>query len=365
MDGNDSSSSLTPSRQRVLDAIAFRAPDRLPRWDNFDIFGDFSSRWRRWKGLGPDVDPAEYYGIDCGMCMCDEGPFFSQTRPLRHEGGYDIVFDSWGRTLRQKPGAAWFMETVETLLEDPAALDRLEFEDTAADARYGAYLGRIAAERQAGRLAFTKVGGVYVRSQFMRREDRLLIDMALDPGFCDALFGRMGDHLTRIALEELRRSDSWETGIWFYDDCANVLAPMFSPAMWERYLQPVYARMIATLRAAGCRHFYLHSDGNIMPLIPLMLDVGLEGFNPLEPRSNDLAALRAQYGQRIVFFGGVCNTRILPRGDRREIEAHVRALIELGREGGLIIGQASLGEDISPAAYDTYMTVLREHAQFR
>lgn len=44
-------------------------------------------------------------------------------------------------------------------------------------------------------------------------------------------------------------------------------------------------------------------------------------------------------GKKVVFFGGVCNTEILPRGDRKEIEAHVRPLIELGREGGLVISE--------------------------
>jgi len=46
------------------------------------------------------------------------------------------------------------------------------------------------------------------------------------------------------------------------------------------------------------------------------------------------------------FFGGVCNTQILPRGDKREIEKMVVPLIELGKDGGLIIGSATIGDDI-------------------
>ena len=352
------------SVERVQAAIEFKRPDRLPRWDNFETFGDFSDRWRAWKGFGKEVAPKEYYGIDCSMNAFDEGPFYSRSRDLRQEGEWEVFFDSWGRTIRHKPGETYFLETIETVLEAKTDLDKLVFDASDEEARYESYVTNVETERAAGRMAFSKVGGIYCRSQFMRREDRLLMDMVLDEPFCHALFGRVTDHLTRVALEALRRTDSWETGIWFYDDSANVHAPMFSPAMWEKYLLPLYKKMIGDLRAAGCKHFYLHSDGNITPFIPLMLEAGIEGFNPLEPRSNNLLELRERYGDRIVFFGGACNTRVLPGGDRSEIEKMVWELAELGRDGGLVAGSASIGEDVSPRSYEYYIQMLEKYGDY-
>ena len=118
---------------------------------------------------------------------------------------------------------------------------------------------------------------------------------------------------------------------------------MFSPAMWDEYLLPLYSRMIDTLKSNGCSRVFFHSDGNIEPFIDGLVAAGFSGFNPLEPRCGlDLSKLREKYGKNVVFFGGVCNTVILPRGNKQEIEAHVRPLIELGRDGGLIVGQASI-----------------------
>ncbi len=135
--------------------------------------------------------------------------------------------------------------------------------------------------------------------------------------------------------------------------------------MWEKYLLDNYKRMIATLREQGCKHFFFHSDGNIGPLIDLLLEAGFEGLNPLEPRCGlDLVKLRERYDKRVVFFGGICNTQILPRGNKKEIEAHVRPLIELGAEGGLIIGSASIGNDISPQTYDYYISLLDKYGTF-
>jgi uroporphyrinogen decarboxylase len=196
----------------------------------------------------------------------------------------------------------------------------------------------------------------------MRREEQLLLDMLEDRDFCHALFQRVSEHLTQVALEELRRSNSWDVGIWFYDDSASLRAPMFSPSLWERYLLPLYSKMISELRIAGCRHFYLHSDGNIAPFLPLMLEAGFEGFNPLEPRCMDIFELRKRFGNRMVLFGGMCNTRVLPSGNRADIERMVKGLVELGRDGGLVIGSASIGDDISPESYDYYIQTVEQYS---
>lgn len=60
-----------------------------------------------------------------------------------------------------------------------------------------------------------------------------------------------------------------------------------------------------------------------------------------------LQNLRKAY-PKSVFFGGICNTEILPRGDQREIEAHMRPLLEMAREGGVVVGTHSLSGDVAP-----------------
>ena len=96
------------SRERVLAAINFEAPDRLPRWDNFEIFGDWPRQWRKWKGFDPKVDPADYYQTDVKMCIGDDGPLLSQRAFLRKDGEFEVHRNSWGQVYRHKPGDALF-----------------------------------------------------------------------------------------------------------------------------------------------------------------------------------------------------------------------------------------------------------------
>ena len=344
--------------ERVVAAMEFRKPDRTPVWDGYH-FAKFQDNWRKSKGLGEDIDPTNYYGMDVAICIGNEGVFPSRQGHIRDEGDYGIWRDGWGRTIRIGKKDSYFDQTLDSLLDDPANLDRLTFEPASLESRYEGVAERAAAERAAGRCVFAKIGGLYNRSHLIRGEERLLVDMALDPCFCDEFFDRVARHFTDMALETLKRTNAWEAGLFVYDDMAGMKGPMFSPAMFERYFLPRYRDMIAEIRRAGCKRFFLHSDGDIRPVMDMLLDAGFSGFNPLEPRAGiDLVKLREKYGKRMVFFGGVCNSVILPRGDREEIRRHIEPLVELARDGGLVVGTASIYHDVSPEAFEYYMSLV-------
>ncbi|MDO8588583.1 MAG: uroporphyrinogen decarboxylase family protein [Armatimonadota bacterium] len=344
--------------ERVLTAVDFGKSDRTPVWDAYHFPG-FVENWRRWKGVGAETTPRDHYGMDVAICMGDESFFPSRQGHVRNEGDYGIWRDGWGRTIRVGKKDSYFDQTLDSLLDDTSNLDRLTFEPASLETRYDGLAERVAAEREAGRCVFAKIGGIYVRGHFARGEERLLVDMALDPPFCDELFDRVARHFTDMAIETLRRTDAWETGLFVYDDMAGLNGPMFSPAMFERYFLPRYKKMIEEIRLAGCKRFFLHSDGDIRPVMDMLLDAGFQGFHPLEPRAGiDPVKLREKYGRRAVFFGGVCNTLVLPGGDRAEIRRRIGPLVELARDGGYVVGTASIFDDISPEAYDFYMSLV-------
>lgn len=358
------------SKERVLNAINFKTPDRLPICGS-GFVGDFIENWQSFVNADGSVHP-NYYTDTC-ILTADECFFPSERRLISESGDYEIWNDGWGRIIKKGKKDAYFTETVETVLKEPGDIDKLDFEPASLEQRYDninyeGYEGfdlKLVKEKCSDSFKLSKVGGIYIRSHFLRGEENLLIDMALDEGFCDELFDRVAEHAANMALETLKQTDSWEAGLWIDDDMASTYNTMFSPVMFERYFLPRYEKLIRTCRKAGCKHFFFHSDGNIAPVLDMLLDAGFEGFNPLEPRSGlDLYRLREKYGNKIVFFGGVCNTQILPRGDKKEIKEHIMPLIELGRNGGLIIGTASFGDDITPEAYEYYMSLIEDFGRY-
>ena len=134
--------------------------------------------------------------------------------------------------------------------------------------------------------------------------------------------------------------------MWIFDDMACNRGPVFSPDSFEQVLLPAYRRMIKAYKDAGARYVFLHSDGDIRPILDMLLDAGIEGINPLERRAGmDPVALRAKY-PGLVLTGGMDNTDTLVFGPASRIEAETKEIIDLGRDGGVVIGTHSISPDV-------------------
>jgi uroporphyrinogen-III decarboxylase len=349
------------SKERVLCTFDFEPPDRVPLFDSY--WPEFVKAWRATKGLLREASIQDHYGVDIRIVVGDETLAPSRAAVLEESAAHRIERDGWGQVKRVKKGG-YFFEQLQPGVATHADLDRLRIEPPDTPSRYERLDGAMP-ELKERFAVFAKTGGPFIRSCFVRGETSFLTDMAADAEFASALAMRVTDHLIAIGCEELRRWSLDETGIWVYDDMASIKGPMFSPAMAERLLAPCWAKMVAAYREAGARHVILHSDGNIGPLLELLLDCGFEGINPVEYNAGlDALELRERYGKRLILIGGLDNAGIVPRGDRREVRGHVLRVLEAGRDGGLVVGMHSVGPDIAVEAYDYVMELLREYGTY-
>ena len=340
---------MTSSRERVMAALDFRRPDRIPRYDSY--WPEFVEAWRKAKGLAASASIDDYYGIDIRIAAGDETLAPTRATVLEETDRATLQRDGWGRVIRTVPGA-FFYQQVANAIESTRDLDRLVVDRPDLGSRY-ASLDRVMSALRERFCVFAKVGGPFIRSQFVRGDANLLCDMAADPGFARAIVSAIARHLTAIGLEELRRWRLHDTGIWVFDDMASNRGPLFSPRMADDILVPAWAEMVAAFKAAGARKVILHSDGNILPLLDRFIEIGFDGIHPVEPKAGmDLPTLRARYGRRLALLGGLDNAHILPRGDPDEVGRHVRRALAAGREGGVVMGMHSVGCDVSVAIYD-------------
>ena len=348
---------MNPAKRRVLDALAHRPPDRIPVYDTF--WRSTAELYRAAFGIPDEQSLAEHFGIDVAIIIPNEMSFFSQARVLEENDREVIRVDGWGRTVRQlKDG--FFYETLDVAISSRRDLDRVAFESPADERRYARCLASL--DRDTERFCcFTKTGGPFLRTCFLRGEESFLIDIAADPAFARALADKTADHLTEIGLESLRRFGLYDTGVWIFDDMCSNEQPMFSPKSFEQVFLPGYRRMVSAWKDAGARHVVVHCDGNLEPLLDMLIDTGVDGINPVEPKAGmDLVALKRRYGKRLAFIGGMCNAHVLPSGDREAIRRQTLGIIEAGRDGGVVIGAHSIGPDIAPESYQWYRDLVEQ-----
>lgn len=129
-----------------------------------------------------------------------------------------------------------------------------------------------------------------------------------------------------------------ETDVEYFtlnEDFAMKNGPLLSPDTLRTFIFPHLKRLVEFLKGNGVRYVALDSDGNPEPLIPLLMDAGVDILWPLERASDmDPVRVRKRYGRSLRLMGGV-DKREIARGPEA-IDAHLEHLRPLVEEGGYI-----------------------------
>jgi len=141
---------------------------------------------------------------------------------------------------------------------------------------------------------------LFERAWSLRGFDEFLMDLACEPEWVADLL----DRITAIQTTLARRFVALGVdGGYFGDDYGAQKSLLFSPVLWRHLIKPRLARMFAVFRDAGLP-VILHSDGDIWPILPDLVDIGLTCLNPVQPEVLDHARLYREFGNHLSFYGG-------------------------------------------------------------
>lgn len=128
--------------------------------------------------------------------------------------------------------------------------------------------------------------------------------------------------------------------IWVGDDIGAQHAMAISPELWRNVFKPMWGEFFSTLKQINPSvKIMYHSDGVIDPIIPDMIEVGMDVLNPVQPACMDPAALKKRFGDRLCFWGSIDEQHTLPFGSPEDVRREVLTRLDtLGKGGGLILG---------------------------
>lgn len=319
------------TRERILRTYQRKEIDRVAMIDTA-----WAGTVRRWhaEGLPAGVDWQDYFGFDKFVRFCPDNSPRLETRVLEENDTYRIETTKWGQTLRVFKAQDSTPEVLESYYSTAERWQE-------AKARMWEGLDeRIPWEylkenypkwRAEGRFLQLVVWfGFDVAHSHMAGTENVLIGMYEDPAWITDMF----DTYLRVSLELCQRvlDAGYEfDGVFWYDDMGYKNAPFFSPAMYRELLRPYHKRAIDWSHERGMVT-ELHSCGYIEPLIPDLVEIGLEMLNPLEVKAGmDPFRLKAQYGDQLAFHGGI-NAQLW---DRPEVVlAEMERIIPAMKEGG-------------------------------
>jgi len=116
------------------------------------------------------------------------------------------------------------------------------------------------------------------------------------------------------------------------DDVGAQTTMLISPIQWRKFLKPRYEKLSKIIHKNGA-FFHFHSDGWIEPIIPDLIEIGVDVLEPIQPEAMNIRKIKEKFGNKISFEGGIGVQR-LPFKNKEEIEEEVRdAIKNLGPTG--------------------------------
>lgn len=172
---------------------------------------------------------------------------------------------------------------------------------------------------------------------WMRGLETAMMDLALEPDYVNAALDRIEAVQTELLRAFLDRAANQLTLVFISDDMGNQNGLMISLKYWKQFIQPRLKRWCDLIHGYGVRVFY-HSDGAVDPLIPHLIEAGIDVLNPIQHvcAGMEMEGLKARYGDRVIFHGGVDNQSALPFGSPGQVREETRHCLNAlgkGREG--------------------------------
>lgn len=182
--------------------------------------------------------------------------------------------------------------------------------------------------------------GIYEISSSLRGTEELFIDMLLNSQYVEALAERvLEEHLKAFYTMLLEAVGQWVQMVVISDDYGSQERLLFSPEIFRKVYKPRLRRLVEHIRKMVSAKIYIHSDGAIAEIIPDLIEIGLDGLNPVQYTAVGMEPerLKREFGKDLGFFGGGVDNEVLSFGTVEDVRRDARRQItKLAPGGGYI-----------------------------
>jgi len=314
---------MTP-RERWLTFFRGERPDRFP----CDYWGTSETTSNLLRDLGCSTERELWEKLEIDKCI-----YLAATHPCATESAWHTpsLFSLWGiQTETVDYGQGVYEEVTRPPLawvETPADLRNCDWPDPDEWETTG--LVAQIAEWEDYPILGASFEPFYLYCR-LRGMELALEDLLLRPDLVDALLEIIFDIHAAVGRRSLEAAAGRIDFVYVAEDLGTQESLLMSPPVFRRFIKPWLTRMAELAHSYGAYVFH-HDDGAIRPLIPDLIEVGIDLLNPIQWRCSGMQReeLARDFGRQLVFHGGVDNQHTLPFGRPEEVRAEVRANLEV------------------------------------
>ncbi len=284
------------------------------------------------QSLDIDTRPIYMNPVQKGIRLCTEPGYF---------------YDEWGVKWREfESGGVIYREVAESPLENAtiADLDAYPWWPDPCDAdRYRGLkeqAGRMYTQTDYALIGCPAFNSVWERSYLLCGFARMLESLAADPDFVHAVFRKITAVIIASLERYLGQAGPYIQVVKIGDDLGGQENSLMSPAMYRRTIKPYHQEIFSFIKDHSPARVFLHTCGSVYKLLPELIDAGVDILNPVQVSAQgmDTARLKADFGDRLVFWGAIDTQHVLPYGSVEDVKAEVaRRISDLAPGGGYVV----------------------------
>jgi uroporphyrinogen decarboxylase len=367
-------------RERVLAALNHQEPDRVPidfgatRCSSIHVAG--YERLKKYFGIEAEniitdrimqpvqVDERILQALDIDTRFIALTPpdnsRDAQLEPTRWR-------DEWGIIRVQPEGSLYYDLEVSPLAGEITIQDIVNYPwpDPHDPGRTRNLRERVQKLRESTDCAivFNMTGGFIHIAQYLRGFQEWFTDLILDPKLAGALMDAVLEVNMAIVKDALPLVSDLVDIVFTGDDIGHQNSPMVSPEIYRKLIKPRQERYFRQVKELTKAKVLYHTCGDVFPLVPDLIDLGIDAINPIQVTANEMdpARLKAAYGDKMAFWGGIDSHRVLPYGTpddvRREVELRI---CQMGKCGGYVVNAV---HNIQPDVPPENIVAMFEHAR--
>jgi uroporphyrinogen decarboxylase len=215
-------------------------------------------------------------------------------------------------------------------------------------------------------LIVNAIGSICEFSWYLRGFEQFYTDIALEPAIVEALLDGMLEFQSAMFGEILNRAGPYVSVVMAGSDLGTQRGPAMSEEVYKRIVWPRQKKFYDFIHSKTDAPIFYHSCGSIVPMIPHLIDAGVNALHPVQPMAADMGSgegerewLKKEYGDKIAFWGGLDQQGVFPFGTPQEVREATKKLLDAFMPGGgyIFCTGHNIQRGVPPenvlAAYDT------------
>jgi len=380
------------SRERVLTALDHREPDRIP----LDIGGANTSihvnayrALREYLGLPEieiqllhqagqvaklDEDFLELLKVDTRFVAVVK-PESQGKATLRDEGDYEAFTDSWGVGWRKPKVHGLYFDMYQHPLSGQEVAEKLQTYTWPSASSPAVYQGQLEMARHIRSQDKVAIlggfsAGPFEKYSWLRGFVDAFTDFAADHGLVNTLMDKIVELKVEYWERALAESGQYIDVVFEGDDVAGQDRLLISPSVYRELLKPRHKEIFQAIKKAAPHvKIHFHSCGAIRPLIPDLIEIGVDILNPVQISSKgmDPFELKKEFGKDLSFWGGGVDTQnVFSKGTPEQVREDVKRNIEaLAPGGGFVFNTVhNTQADVPPENFMAMWETLQEYGAY-